>query len=94
MFLFLILSLSGGHASMIVSRLRNTDGKAVRLVVNATLLAIAVLCLMLVYVAVSADGNGPGDAFWRLLGVVAVLDVLATLVAPILRKLEKQPIQG
>jgi hypothetical protein len=94
MFCFLILSLAGGHASMIVSQLRDTDGDAVRLVVNATLLAISVLCLMLVYVAVSIDGHGPGDGFWRLLGVVAVLDVLGTLVAPVLRKLEKQPTQG
>jgi hypothetical protein len=90
MFLFLILALSGAHASLLVSRLRETDGDAVRLVTGGTLLAMSVVCLMLVYVALSVDGDAPGEGFWRLLGVVAVVDLLGTLVAPILRKLESQ----
>jgi hypothetical protein len=40
MFLFLILSLSGAHASLVLSRLRDSDGETVRLVVSGTLLAI------------------------------------------------------
>lgn len=46
--------------------------------VLATLVAIAIVAGMLI--AVILDGSGLDETFWRIFGVVAILDVLGTLV--------------
>ena len=43
-----------------------------------TLIAIAVVAAMISYAIV--DGSGLGDGFWRTFGVIAILDVLGTVV--------------
>ena len=56
-----------------------------------TLIAIAVVAAMISYAIV--DGSGLGDGFWRTFGVIAILDVLGTVVLAAMRAFgrDKQP---
>lgn len=59
---------------------------AVRVVLVVTLVAIAVVAI-LIWLPILTDGDVPGDwadGYWRLFGVIAIVDVLGTIVLPVL----------
>lgn len=59
--------------------------RAVRLGLALTLLFVAVVAVM-IWLPILTEGDIPGDNqdYWRALGVIAILDVLGTIVLPIL----------
>lgn len=80
------LAIGCAHASGMLGRLRRSDGNIVRRLSEASV-AFAMLGALLVaggFVFVARDVDAD---FWRVLGVLAVLSTLATLLAPIVRRL-------
>jgi hypothetical protein len=79
----IILAFSTAHASLLM-QIRSEKG-----IVNgslaATLVFIAIVAFMLIYLVLNGFGDA-GEFFYRLLGVFAILDVLGTIVTPILKK--------
>jgi hypothetical protein len=71
------------HASLllVLSRRRNRPFRAGLI---ATVLAVALVAL-LVTLPIVTDGEIPGDwgDYWRLFGVIAILDVLGSIVLPV-----------
>jgi len=87
------LAIGCAHASVMLGRLRRGDGRIVRRLSEASV-AFAMLAALLVaggFVFVAGD---VGADFWRLLGVLAVLSTLTTLLAPILRRLSHRVAPG
>jgi hypothetical protein len=74
----LTLALSLAQACLLLGSAEVVRGRARTLLV-ATLSLVALLAVMIV-VAILTDGD-VGDAYFRVLGVVAILDVLGTVVA-------------
>jgi hypothetical protein len=83
----LVIALSCAQASLLQERRRERDGAAVAMVTTATQVTVAIVAAMIVLPLVNDDG--PGDAYWRFLGIVAVLDLLGVLLLPILRRVER-----
>jgi hypothetical protein len=80
-----ILAVSFAHANLLLL-LAGRRRAAIRWGLAATLVAIAVVAVMLIIPVVS-DGEIPGqegDLYWRVFGVIAILDVLGTVVVPVL----------
>ena len=76
-----ILAVSFAHANLLLL-LAGRRRAAIRWGLAATLVAIAVVAVMLIIPVVS-DGEIPGqegDLYWRVFGVIAILDVLGTVV--------------
>jgi hypothetical protein len=78
--------LAGAHASLMYGRLRPEDGRAVvtltRVAVcSASIAALLTSCLLLFVTGDVASG------VWRSLGVLVVIAVLTTLLAPLARKI-------
>ena len=79
-----IIALSFAHANLLLllSARRHT---VVRVALGATLVAIAIVATMLI-VPILTDFDVPGpndDTYWRVFGVVAIIDALGTIVVPI-----------
>jgi hypothetical protein len=77
---------AGAHASLMYSRLRPEDGGAVVTltkvaVASASIAALLTSCLLLFVTGEVASG------VWRLLGVLVVIALLTTLLAPLARKI-------
>lgn len=83
--MFIIMTFSTAHASLLLI------AKTVRYITMsiqfATLVCIFVVALMLSNIVLSDSISQIGDSYYRTLGTVAVLDVLGTLLLPILQKL-------
>ncbi|MER3388946.1 MAG: hypothetical protein RJQ01_02830 [Microcella sp.] len=81
-----ILAVSFAHANLLLL-LVGRRRAAIRWGLAATLVAIAVVAVMLILPIVT-DGGIPGedaaDVYWRVFGVIAILDVLGTVVVPVL----------
>lgn len=80
-----ILAVSFAHANLLLL-LAGRKRPAIRYGLMATLVAIGVVALMLI-LPILTDGDIPGDdgdLYWRVFGVVAILDVLGTVVVPVL----------
>jgi len=82
--IFGILSFSFAHANLLLllGQRRNT----VVLGLLYTTVAIIALVALLICLPIATEGDIPGsngDGYWRLLGVLAILDVLGTIVLPI-----------
>jgi hypothetical protein len=81
-----IIAVSFAHANLLLL-LAGRRRAAIRWGLAATLLAIAVVAVMLILPVVT-DGDIPGpdsgDLYWRIFGVIAILDVLGTVVVPVL----------
>lgn len=80
-----ILAVSFAHANLLLL-LAGRQRTVIRYGLIATLVAIGVVAMMLILTIVT-DGDIPGlngDLYWRVLGVVAILDVLGTVVVPVL----------
>ena len=81
-----ILAVSFAHANLLLL-LAGRRRAAIRWGLAATLVAIAVVAVMII-LPILTDGDIPGedaaDVYWRLFGVIAILDVLGTVVVPVL----------
>jgi len=80
------LGIGCAHACVMLGRLRRSDGGIVRRLSQASV-AFAMLGALLVAGGFVFAARTVGGDFWRLLGVLAVLSTLATLLAPIVRRL-------
>ena len=81
---FGVLSVSFAHANLLLllGQRRNT---VVRVLLFATVACVGLVAL-LICLPILTEGDIPGDngdAYWRLLGVVAILDVLGSIVLPV-----------
>lgn len=81
--IFMILSFSIAHGSLIL--LIYPDKKVVNIAVAATIAFITTVASMLTYI-ILMEFVYIDEYFFRLLGVFAVLDVLGTIVTPILKR--------
>ena len=80
-----IVALSIAHASLLLL-LATRRRTAVRVSLAVTLAAIAVVASML-FVPILTDFEVPGandDTYWRVFGVIAIIDALGTVVVPII----------
>jgi peptidoglycan/LPS O-acetylase OafA/YrhL len=93
-FILLAVAFTLAHVSLIESRRRDSDGPVVRSISSATIAAVALLGALIAIGIATIDSGSEG--FFRLLGVVGVLDVLGTVVLPIARKIEQPstPLDG
>ena len=83
--ILLVLSFSFAHMSLIL--LINVKKKLDKYLLYLTLLFIAIVASMLIYLIFRIGINEPGELFFRLLGVFAILNVLGTIVTPMLNKI-------
>jgi len=86
-FSVLVLVIALAHAALLLPR-RDGDETGTT-ILRATFVASTVLTTMII-IPILFDAS-PGDFYYRLLGVVAVLTVLGTLLVPILRRGESEP---
>jgi hypothetical protein len=91
MLIMLAASFTLAHVALIEARRRASDGPVVRSIATATTV-LAAFVGALIALGLSAD-QAVSEGYFRLLGVVGVLDLLGTLVLPIARKIE-QPRAG
>lgn len=81
--IFIILAFSIAHSSLLL--LVRSDKNLVNLSLKVTIRFIIIVALMLIYL-VLMEFDYVSEFYYRLLGVFAVLDVLGTIVTPILKK--------
>jgi len=74
------------HAGLMLGRLRADDGRPVRRLTAAAVSFSACAWLLVAGAFVAYHGSGAAG-FWRLLGVLAVLATLTTVLTPIARRL-------
>lgn len=81
-----VLALSLAHANLLLL-LGDRPSPLIRYGLIATVALIGLLALLIVLPIVT-DGRIPGDndVYWRILGVVAILDVLGTIVLPVVSR--------
>jgi hypothetical protein len=81
-----ILAVSFAHANLLLL-LAGRRRRIIRIGLMVTLVMIAAVAIMIILPVVS-EGEIPGSAnegwYWRLFGVVGILDVLGTVVVPVL----------
>src|SRR5688572_20751318 len=82
---FFVLAVAIAHAALLLLLTRHVGEKSVLIARRATLVASSVLSVMIIVPMLSAWE--PAAGYFRLLGAVAVLAVLGTLLVPILWKL-------
>jgi hypothetical protein len=82
-FLFLIVAFSTAHISLLL--LIRSDRGLVKGALAATVAFISIVAAMLIWFAFTGF-DIEEEFFYRLLGVFAILDVLGTIVTPILHK--------
>lgn len=79
-----VLAVSLAHANLLLL-LGQRRNRIVRTLLYVTVAIIGVVALMLC-LPIATGGDIPGDdadGYWRLLGVVAILDVLGSIVLPV-----------
>ena len=82
-----ILSFSAAHLSLLL--LAKSENTFVNSVLFATIFCIAIVAALLISIIIggfSRSFGGVSGLQYRLLGVFAVLDVLGTIITPILRR--------
>ncbi|MFN3708418.1 hypothetical protein [Microcella sp.] len=80
-----VLAVSLAHANLLLL-LAGRRRRPIRIGLAATLVAIGIVAIMLILPIVT-EGDIPGDdgdLYWRVFGVIAILDVLGTVVVPVL----------
>lgn len=80
---FAILSIASTHISLLL--ISDKTSKIISVILRLTLLFIVAFSFALIFFLFNSEILS-GDLFLRLLGVLAVLDVLGTILLPILRK--------
>jgi hypothetical protein len=84
-----VLMFAGVHASLLLSRLDAGDPRAVHWLSHAAIVCASAAAFVLGVVFAAIDGVVAADV-WRLLGVLVVLAVLNTLLAPLARKVARE----
>lgn len=82
----IVLAVAGGHASLLLGSAREDDSDAVRLLRSATLAVLGLLAFLAV-LEISSDGQ---DLNERLIGVIAVVYVLCTVLLPLVRRISPE----
>lgn len=82
--IFIIITASTAHASLLL--LIKYNKSSIKNVLFGTLTFIFIVALMLIMLVLN-DKHHIDEFYYRLLGVVAILDVLGTIVAPVLNKI-------
>jgi hypothetical protein len=82
-------SIALGHISLLMGRRRSADGGGVKALLAGAVGLTAGLATMLTVVLVTPDTD-PGEGFWRSLAATAILAVLASILLPIGRGLQRQ----
>lgn len=80
-----ILAVSVAHANLLLL-LAGRRRRVIRVGLALTLVAIAVVAVMLI-LPILTDGDIPGpdgELYWRVAGIVGILDALGTVVVPVL----------
>ena len=90
---FGVVSVSCAHAAALIARRRPSDTTSIRNTLQATLVLIAVVAAM-VAIPTALHLSHVGHAYTRTLGALFVLDVLGTVLLPILRKVESAAGRG
>lgn len=81
--IFIILAASTAHSCLLL--LIKSEKSLVNSALSATIVFISIVAFMLIILILN-ELDGVGDFYFRLLGVFAILDVLGTIVTPILNK--------
>ncbi|PTW91094.1 hypothetical protein C8A06_0806 [Microbacteriaceae bacterium MWH-Ta3] len=80
-----ITAVSFAHANLMLL-LSNAPRQWMRVALSSTLLMITLVAVM-VFPPILTDGEFPGetvaDVYWRLFGVIAILDALGTIALPV-----------
>lgn len=81
-----VLAVSFAHANLLLL-LAERRNPAVRTGLFVTVALIGLVALMII-IPIVTGGEIPGDneTYWRILGVVAILDVLGTIVLPVINR--------
>lgn len=82
--IFSILSISFAHANLLLL-LGGRKRPVIRLGLLFTVASIALVSILII-IPILTDGDVPGengDAYWRVFGVIAILDVFGTIVVPV-----------
>ncbi len=83
LFAFMVLAISVSHVSLLLNMTPKND--LVRGISNATVTMISLVALLLL-ILIFSEFDIDTEFFYRILGVVAVLDVLGTILTPILNR--------
>ncbi len=81
-----IISFSIAHATLMFGKARK---KTTKMSMYATLTLIFIVTLMLIYLVLNKNITNIGSVFYRFLGFTVVLDVMGTIITPLLRKLNE-----
>jgi len=80
-----VLAISSAHVCLLLPLIKRS--KNLRTIIISTVAFIAIVAGLILYLVLrNWDDNEPGDLYYRALGVFAILDVLGTIVAPIMAK--------
>jgi hypothetical protein len=82
-------SICLGHVSLLMGRRRATDGNGVKAFLAAAIGLSTGVATMLTVVLASPVAD-PGEGFWKTLAATAILAVLATILLPIGRIVQRQ----
>jgi hypothetical protein len=80
---FMVLAISTAHASLLLAARKKA--KLLDIFVTATLCCITFVAGFLIYLIISENGS-LGQAFYRFLAVFVILDVLGSVLTPILSR--------
>jgi len=81
--ILIVLAASTAHSCLLL--LIKSEKSLVNGALSATIIFISIVALMLIILVLNEFGD-VGEFYYRLLGVFAILDVLGTIVTPILNK--------
>jgi hypothetical protein len=89
-----ILALEGAHASFVLSRRRDDDPRSVVATTRIVVAAAAISGAMGIYPLVGPVPDDPPAALYaQIVGVVLVVQVVGTIVAPLLRRLREDAVR-
>jgi hypothetical protein len=74
------------HACLMLGRVRRDDSRAARRL-TAAAVAFSTSCALLIAGALAFVDDSPLGGSWRVVGILLVLAVLCTLLAPLVRRL-------
>jgi len=81
--IFIILAASTAHSCLLL--LIKSEKSFVRIALSATVIFTSIVAIMFIILVLN-EAHDMGEFYFRLLGVFAILDVLGTIVTPILNK--------
>jgi len=85
--ILIVLSIAFAHSSLIL--LIDSESRMVNVLLVLTHLFIAIVSLMLIVLVID-EFDISSELYYRLIGVFAILDVLGTIVTPIVHKITQE----